>query len=118
MRLAATGWLAFAERRPEEAMQLLTQAAELEERVGKHAVTPGPILPAREQLGDLLLEIKRPEEALAAFERALADAPNRLNGLAGAARAAQLSGKEAKAKQYHAELRSLCRPSACQRPPV
>ena len=86
MRLAAAGWIAAGEGRADEAVRLLTEAAEREEAVGKHPVTPGAILPAREQLGDLLLELKRPADALAAYERSLADAPKRFNTLAGAAR--------------------------------
>jgi tetratricopeptide (TPR) repeat protein len=73
----------------------------------KSPVTPGSILPAREMLGDLLLELNRPEEALAAYERALKDSPNRLNGLSGAARAAQLSGHREKAHAYYVQITTL-----------
>jgi tetratricopeptide (TPR) repeat protein len=115
MRLAAAGWLARAERHDDEAVRLLGQAADLEERVGKHPVTPGAVLPAREQLGDLLLELGRPAEALAAYEAALAAAPNRFNGLAGAARAAEKAGRSERATELSAALRALCRPPACTR---
>lgn len=116
MRLAAAGWLAYAENRKDEAVRLLSAAAEKEEAVGKHPVTPGPILPAREMLGDLLLDLGRPQEALAAYEATLADSPKRFNGLAGAARAAELSGNREQARGYYEELLALCRPAVCQRP--
>jgi len=116
MRLAAAGWLAYAEDRKNEAVGLLTAAAEKEEAVGKHPVTPGPILPAREMLGDLLLELGRPQQALAAYEATLADAPKRFNGLAGAGRAAELSGNREQARGYYKELLALCRPATCRRP--
>jgi tetratricopeptide (TPR) repeat protein len=108
-RLAAAGWLAFAEGRKEDAVRLLTQAVELERKVGKHAVTPGAILPAAELLGDLLLELNRPADALAAYRASLADAPRRFNSVAGAARAAELSGGSTDAKPYYEELLALCK---------
>lgn len=116
MRLAAAGWLAYAAQRKDEAVRLLIAAAEKEEAVGKHPVTPGPLLPAREMLGDLLLELGRPQEALAAYETALAESPKRFNGLGGAARAAELSGQREKARAYYEGLLAVCRPPACQRP--
>ncbi len=67
-RLAATAWLVLAEGRNDEALNIARAAADLEERTGKHPVTPGPPLPARELLGDMLLELNRPAEALAAYE--------------------------------------------------
>jgi tetratricopeptide (TPR) repeat protein len=115
MRLAAAGWIAAAEGRGDEAVRLLTEAAVKEEAVGKHPVTPGAILPARELLGDLLLELKRPADALAAYERSLADAPKRFNTLAGAARAADAGGQRARARKYYEELLALCG-SSCPRP--
>jgi hypothetical protein len=115
MRLAAGGWVAFAEGRKEDAVKLLTAAADKEDAVGKHPVTPGAVLPAREQLGDLLLELGKPREALAAYEASLANAPKRFNGLAGAARAAELAGEPARARGFYQELLALCGP-ACERP--
>src|SRR5262249_42901195 len=104
MRLAAASWLAFAEGRRDEALSLARSAAELDEKTGKHPVTPGSILPARELYGDMLLEMKKPAEALAAYEASLRDAPNRWNGLLGAARSAELSGDSGKARQLYAKL--------------
>jgi hypothetical protein len=115
MRLAAAGWLARAERRDAEAVRLLTEAAKLEERVGKHPVTPGGVLPARELLGDLLLELGRPADALAAYDAALAGAPNRLNGLLGAARAAEAAGDAPRAGELADRLQRMCRSSGCER---
>jgi tetratricopeptide (TPR) repeat protein len=104
MRLAAAATLARAEGRDEEALRLLRSAAELDEKTGKHPVTPGPVLPPRELLGDLLLELHRPAEALAEYETSLRQAPNRFNGLAGAARAADGAGRPQRAAELYAQL--------------
>ncbi len=106
-RLAAEGWIARAEKRNDEAVALLRSAADLEDATEKHPVTPGAVLPAREMLADLLLELYRPAEALAAYERAIKDSPNRLNGISGAARAAQLSGDRQKAREYFLKVSGL-----------
>ena len=104
MRLAASAWIARGEGRNDEAVAQARAAAELEEKVGKHPVTPGPVLPARELLGDLLLELDRPAEALAAYEASLADSPNRFNSFAGAGRAAERAGRGDKAREYFDKL--------------
>ena len=106
-RLAASAWIALGEGRAAEAVTLARQGAELEETVEKHPVTPGPLLPARELLGDMLLELKRPAEALTAYEATLTREPNRARALFGAARAAELSGNEALARKRYGELASL-----------
>jgi tetratricopeptide (TPR) repeat protein len=108
VRLEAAAWLARAERKDTEALEIMRSAAALEDTVDKHPVTPGPILPAREQLGDLLLELGKPAEALAEYRSALAASPNRLNGVYGAARAARLSGDSAAAKSYYEKVIALC----------
>ncbi|HXG63705.1 MAG TPA: hypothetical protein VNO70_01275, partial [Blastocatellia bacterium] len=107
-RQAAAAWLALAEGRREEALQLMRAAAELEDTTDKHPVTPGAIIPARELLGDLLLELNQPAQALAEFEKSLRLSPNRFNGLYGAGRAAELSGNRRKARAYYAKLVKLC----------
>ena len=89
MRLAAAAWLALAEGREDEALATAASAAELDEKTGKHPVTPGAILPARELLADMLLEMGRPAEALAEYEASLREAPARSTASAGAARAAE-----------------------------
>jgi len=92
LRLGVEGWLAQADRRPDSAAALLRRAAELEAGTPKPAVTPAPTIPALELLGDLLLEQRRPADALAAYRSALDAYPRRLNSLLGAARAARAAG--------------------------
>jgi hypothetical protein len=106
-RRAADAWISRAEGHNDDAVVLLRSAADLEDSTDKSPVTPGSVIPAREMLGDLLLELNEPAKALEAYERSLNDSPNRLNGLAGAARAAQLSGNRAKAAAYYAQLGKL-----------
>jgi len=89
----AAAWLAAAERRSEDALTLMLSAAELDDATEKHPVTPSAILPAREQYGELLLEVGRPAEALAAFNAMLARAPGRRNTVRGAAIALAASKK-------------------------
>jgi len=107
-RLAVAGWIAHAQHNDEEAVKLLRASADLEDSTDKDNVTPGSILPAREQLADLLLETKKPDAALKEFQASLMITPNRLNGLYGAARAAQMVGDQAKAREYYAKLMDLC----------
>ena len=108
MRLAAAAWLALAGGQKEEALALARKAADLDDRTGKHPVTPGSVLPPRELLGDLLLEMGRPADALPEYEASLRVAPNRFNGLFGAARAAELSGNKARARELYALLVANC----------
>ena len=103
-RQIAEAWLAQAEGRGAEAVRLMRAAADLDDAAEKHPVTPGPILPAREQLGELLLELGRPAEALAEYEAALRRAPRRLAGLYGAGRAARLAGAAARARAHYGEI--------------
>lgn len=108
-RQVASAWLAYAEGEHEESLRLMRAAAELDDRTEKHPVTPGALLPAREQLGELLLELKQPMAALQEFETSLRIAPNRFNGLYGAARAAKLAADRKRAKAYYEKLTVLCR---------
>lgn len=117
-RQVAEAWLAHTEGRKEEAIQLMRAAAELDDAVEKHPVTPGAILPAREQLGELLFELGRPGEALVAFEAALKRAPRRLGGVYGAARAAKAAGDAVRAGQYYAELIELTKAGDEIRPEI
>jgi tetratricopeptide (TPR) repeat protein len=107
-RMAAAAWLAYAERDKDEAVKMARAAAELEQKTGKHPVTPAPPLPAQELLGDLLLEMGQPAEALAAYDVSLNDAPNRFNSLYGAARAAELTGNSERARTLYALLVTQC----------
>jgi len=107
-RESAAAWITLAEGKREEALRQMRSAAEHEDNTDKHNVTPGVILPARELLGEMLLELKQPAEAVVEFEATLRTAPNRFNALSGAARAAKLSGDNEKAKTYYAKLLSVC----------
>jgi tetratricopeptide (TPR) repeat protein len=101
-------WIAFAEGRRDEALDAMRAAATREDATEKNAVTPGPLAPARELLGELLLELGRPADALEAFETALTHEPNRFRSLDGAARAAGKSGDAAKATRYYSALLEVC----------
>jgi tetratricopeptide (TPR) repeat protein len=103
-RLGAAAWTALAQGKPDEALSLMQSAADIEDKNEKHIVTPGRIVPARELLGEMLLELKRPVEALKEFEASHAREPERLRGYYGAAQAAAQSGDQAKAKRYFARL--------------
>ena len=109
-------WRALAKGDNEEALTLMKLAAKLESETSKHPVTPGEILPADELLGDMLLELNRPEEALVAYEVNLDGHPNRFNGLYGAAIAAKQSGNEEKADLYFEQLLNLTKNSNSERP--
>jgi hypothetical protein len=106
-RETVTAWLTWAEGKKEEALRQMRSAADHEDATDKHSVTPGVILPARELLGEMLIESKQPTQALVAFEATLRTAPNRFNALSGAARAVQLSGDHEKAKSYYARLLAI-----------
>ena len=102
--LGALAWTRFAQGKPEEAEQRMREAADMEDKNDKHIVTPGRILPAREMLGDLLMEMKRPADALKEYEASQQREPNRFRGLYGAAQAAEQAGDAAKARRYYAQL--------------
>jgi len=87
-------WSAQADKQPKAAVGLMREAADEEDAIEKLPVTPGPIVPAREQLGDLLLEQSHPELASKEFKIALANAPGRRGALQGAAQAAKLSSQK------------------------
>ncbi len=112
MRLTASAWVAYAEGRKDEALATARAAADLEAKAGKHPVTPGAILPARELLADMLLEMGRPAEALAEYQASLRDAPARFNSLYGAGRAAELSGQRETAARMYAALVAQCVPGS------
>ena len=112
---SAAAWLAHALGRKEVALKLMRAAADLEDTTEKHPVTPGAIVPAREQLGDLLLELGESQQALKEFEAAMLVSPNRFNGLYGAARAAEMAGDQNKARTFYVKLLSLSERSDGQR---
>jgi tetratricopeptide (TPR) repeat protein len=104
LHLELDGWLAHAEGHPDSAVTLMREAAELESSTPKHAVTPAPTLPALELLGDLMMEQKRPAEALEAYSGSVESYPRRFNSLLGAARAARALGDSRQARTYYQEL--------------
>jgi hypothetical protein len=113
---AAAAWALFADGKKDAALALLRTAAEQEESTEKSAVTPGPLAPASELLGEMLLEAQRAQEALAAFEATLKKEPNRFRALAGAARSAEAAGERQKAQAYHAQLLEVAKQSDSERP--
>jgi tetratricopeptide (TPR) repeat protein len=115
-RLAVEAWIARAEDRNEEALRLAAAAAELEEKAEKHPVTPGPILPARELEGDLLLSLDRHRDALRAYEKTLEREPNRARATFGAARAAELAGDLETAEQFYVAYSDLMSAADRERP--
>jgi tetratricopeptide (TPR) repeat protein len=108
-------WIALAEGRNEEALALMREAVALEAATEKHPVTPGPIAPAHELLGEMLLALEQPAAALAEFESSLATEPNRFRSLYGAARAAELAGETEKARSVYEELIALSGNAASER---
>ena len=115
-QLAVAAWTALAQGNRDGALKLMRAAADLEDSMEKHIVTPSPVVPARELLGEMLLEVGQPAEALKAFESSAEREPNRLRGLYGSARAAALSGDTAKAKLYYARLVALTEKGDGSRP--
>jgi len=106
--LAVRAWAAFTESKKEEALRQMNSAAELEDGTEKSAVTPGPLAPARELLGEMFLEMKEPAHALEQFKATLTKEPERFRALYGAAHAAQLSGSPEASQRYFGELLEAC----------
>jgi tetratricopeptide (TPR) repeat protein len=107
-RQAAEGWLLWAQGKHEAALQTLTKAAALEDTTDKSAITPGPLAPAHELLGEMLLDANQPANALKEFEASLKNEPNRFRSMFGAGRAAESSGDRAKARTYYDQLVKIC----------
>ncbi len=106
-RQVATAWLLLAESKPAEALQTIGAAADAEDKTEKSIVTPGPLAPARELYGTMLLERGMAQDALAAFEATLAKEPNRLGATIGAAQAAEKLGDAEKARRHYAKALEL-----------
>jgi tetratricopeptide (TPR) repeat protein len=104
---AAGAWLALAEDRKGDAIATMRQAADLEDRSGKHVAMENRLSPIRELLGELLLEANEPGPALKEFETSLRNNPNRYRSFAGAAKAAERAGDRAQAKSYYEKLVAL-----------
>jgi tetratricopeptide (TPR) repeat protein len=103
-----TAWLAFADGRTAAALEAMRAAAAMEDRTEKSAMTPGPLAPARELLGEMLLQLKQPAAALGEFEATLKKEPNRFRALYGAATSAALAGDRTKARGYYAQIAKIC----------
>jgi tetratricopeptide (TPR) repeat protein len=103
---AALACVAASEGKKQEAIEMLRKAADAEDKLGKHPVSPGAFIPVREQLGNLLLEAGQPKQAVREFETALKIYPGRFRGLYGAARAAEQSGDTENASRYYTKLAS------------
>lgn len=114
--LASEAWINFYQGNRKEAVHLMKEAADLEDATDKHPVTPGEVLPARELLGDLFLEMGDYEKALEAYEADLKRHPGRFNGLFGAGQAANKSGDREKAKTYFQQLVTVAQSSDSKRP--
>jgi hypothetical protein len=99
-RQVAAAWVLYAEGKRDDGVATMSAAADAEDKTEKHPVTPGVPKPARELYGVMLLDSGKPAEALAAFEATLKKEPNRLGAYAGAAKAAEKSGDNAKAQEY------------------
>lgn len=113
---AGKAWILFKEGQNEEAIRLMTMAADKEDATDKLPVTPGEIIPARELLGDMLLQMGKTGQALQAYEADLKKQLNRFNGLYGAARAAELSNNPDKAILYYQQLVTIAGPGSQDRP--
>jgi tetratricopeptide (TPR) repeat protein len=111
-RQEAAGWVDYADGKKDEGIKALRTIAEKEEAVGDEPLA----IPAREMLADMMLEMNRPDEALAEYEADLKFNPNRFNGLYGAARAAEMAGKIQKSNTYYAQLVKVCGGSNSDRP--
>lgn len=115
---SAKAWIELAKGNNDDALNLMKTAAKLESETSKHAVTPGEVLPADELLGDMLLALNRPIEALEAYEVNLKGHPNRFNGVYGAAIAAKKSDNNEKAIYYFNQLIELTKSSNSERPEI
>jgi tetratricopeptide (TPR) repeat protein len=114
-RLILSGRISHAQGDSDRAVALIREAAELEQTVEKHPITPGALLPPYEAKGDLLAELDRPTEALAAYEAGLDVWPKRYRSLLGAARAAQEAGESERALEHYATLLDVADESATNR---
>ena len=115
---AVSALAAYAEGKKEEALASMRAAADMEDATEKHPVVPGPLIPARELLGDMLLELQLPAQALKEFEASAQREPNRLRGYFGAARAAEMANDRPKATAFYAKLAELALGADSERPEV
>ena len=109
-------WIQIKEGKNEEALKLMNSAADMEDKTEKHPVTPGEVIPAREFLGDMLLQMQQNENALQTYETVLIKSPNRFNALYGAGLAAERYGNIQKAVFYYKQLSTMMDPAKADRP--
>lgn len=117
-RQVAVAWVLYAEGKYDEALNAMSAAADAEDKTEKHVITPGPLAPARELYGFMLLDRGMAKEALAAFEATKAKEPNRLHAFAGAAKAAEVLGDREAARQNCQQLVTLTASADSERPEV
>jgi tetratricopeptide (TPR) repeat protein len=117
-RKTVAAWIGLAEGNKDRALETMREAADLEDSVDKHPVTPGAVLPARELLGDMLVLLGKPAEAVEAYEATLRISPNRFNSLYGAGHAAELAGNLEKANAYYSRLVELAKKAESDRPAI
>ena len=115
-RQVAVAWITFAEGNRSEAVRLMAAAADQEDRTDKAAISPGPIAPARELLGEMLLEAGNAKDAVTAFEATMKKEPNRFRGTFGAARAAEAAGDRARAATLYQQVVAIAKDSDSTRP--
>jgi tetratricopeptide (TPR) repeat protein len=115
-RRVALAWQTYAAGQRDEGIAQLKAAADAEDATDKAAVTPGPLAPARELFGYMLLDAGRSRDALAAFEATMKKEPNRFRGAYGAARAAEAAGDRGKARKYYSQLLEIARDADTTRP--
>jgi len=117
-RKTLSAWILFAQGQKDKGLTEMRAAADQEDAIDRPPVAPGPLVPARELLGEMLLEAHQPVLALAAFEADLRIAPGRLNGLYGAGRAAEQAKNLTKAQTYFSELLANCQQADPEQPAV
>ena len=115
-RQVATAWITFAEGRKDEGLRMMRAAADAEDATDKSAISPGPIAPARELLGEMLLEAGKPKDALVAFAATMQKEPNRFRGAYGAARAAAATGDRATAVKHYRQVLDIAKEADAERP--
>ena len=114
----ATAWTTFADGKTDEGLRLMRAAADAEDATDKSAISPGPIAPARELLGEMLLEAGNGKDALVAFEATMLKEPRRFRGALGAARAAEAAADRDKAARYYGQLLDIAKDADTQRPDI
>jgi tetratricopeptide (TPR) repeat protein len=112
----AEAWVMFAQGKKAEAIAAMREATTIEDSTEKSAVTPGPIAPARELLGYMLLENNQPKEALVEFDAVMKKEPNRFLAIYGAGKASEATKQPAKAKAYYKQLAEICADAGPERP--